>query len=763
MQKRIYAAGAGEGRIGFIAEILVCTLLTAGITGILCAFANSLAANIFILIESVVMSVVIAFVRRKPVVSHIFHASAVIIFALNILFAFGAVQNAMISSMNSVIGSVNNAFNKDIALLGAEPASTGSLILFFGILTAIVAMAVSFLVSRRAVTALMTVSFLLLVAELVLKLPFGTILMLMLFVGSIGCWSICISGGGMSVLIISAVLALITAAGAIICSEVGFEGFKVLNDLHEDFSSKVYSMRYGNDSLPHGDLAKAKTMLSSGNKTLLVSFDKPESMYLKGFTGSIFENNEWKECYSESYRGEWNGMLDYLDEGNFNVQNMFGEYSIADGEKIKYNTVNIVNNGADRSYVYLPFTVQEAEGKSMKSFRDLYTKSRGILGTSSYSFNNIETGTKPELLNPESWVNGDGKLSEEKRGYIEMENVYRAFARDTYLELDDLTRAEVNEVFFKNFDAQSENVGVYTITSRIRSILSLVTEYTESPSEPQDKDFIGWFLGSYKKGNAPYYATAAVMAYRAAGIPARYVEGYYISDSDVNDMNTTNMRNIQLTERNSHAWVEIYRDGLGWVSVDVTPGFYTEDLSMEQIIDISKNIGDIGGVNGRGSEHYTNRLSMYSPEKADKSDRMSSGMRILFAVLLLLIIVAAVMHFRFIYLTYKKYDKTYGPTKPDTTNRMMAYICAALKADGISANPDHADSFKSELLEKYPDFSPKEFDRVISLLRRSSYGGARLREHELRTIRIFMEKLYKNVYANKTLFQKFVMKYIKII
>ena len=50
MQKRIYAAGAGEGRIGFIAEILVCTLLTAGITGILCAFANSLAANIFILI-----------------------------------------------------------------------------------------------------------------------------------------------------------------------------------------------------------------------------------------------------------------------------------------------------------------------------------------------------------------------------------------------------------------------------------------------------------------------------------------------------------------------------------------------------------------------------------------------------------------------------------------------------------------------------------------------------------------------------------------
>lgn len=761
MQKRIYAAGAKAERLSLIVEILVCTLLTAGITGILCAFTSSIATNIFILIESAVMSAVIAFVRKKPTVSNIFHAAAIVVFALIILFSFHSVQNAMIGSVNSAIDNFNHAFGKDIALLGAESASVGAQIAFFGIITAVIAMFISFLVSKRAVMVLTILTFVLLFTEMILNLPFDALIAIIIFIGLIGCWSLCVSGGGRNMIFIGAGMAVVAVIAGIIVGATGFNGFKALGDLHDDVSDRIYSIRYGSDSLPHGQLSKAADMLNSSNETLTVSFENPEALYLKGFTGSRFENNEWQEYDSESYLGEWNGMLQYFERNKFNVQSMFANYSEADNSNVEYNHISVTNDGADRSYVYLPFTAGKADGS--KAYRDLYMRSGKLFGARNYSFENVKTDSKPEQLNPSGWVNGRGEISEAQQDYIENENVYRAFAKDTYLEIDDLTRAEVNEVFFRNIDAQSDDVGVYTITSRIRSILSLVTEYTQNPVKPDDKDFIGWFLGSYKKGNSPYYATAAVMAYRAAGIPARYAEGYYISESDVNSMNNSGLNKIQLTGKNAHAWVEIYRDGLGWVSIEVTPGFYSETLNAQQIIDISKNIGDIGNVNGRGSEHYTNQLSMYSPEKADDSDRMSSGMRILFTMILLLIIFIALMHIRYIWLTYKKYDRTYGQTKKDTTNWMMGYICAALTADGIKANPDNPNGFREPLLKKYPEFMPQEFDRVITLLRRSSYGGARLREHELRTIRIFMEKLYKSVYTDKTLLQKFVMQYIKII
>ncbi len=51
------------------------------------------------------------------------------------------------------------------------------------------------------------------------------------------------------------------------------------------------------------------------------------------------------------------------------------------------------------------------------------------------------------------------------------------------------------------------------------------------------------------------YASAAVEAFRVHGIPARYVEGYYISAGDIagsKDGKTT------VTGSNAHAWVEVY-------------------------------------------------------------------------------------------------------------------------------------------------------------------------------------------------------------
>lgn len=102
-------------------------------------------------------------------------------------------------------------------------------------------------------------------------------------------------------------------------------------------------------------------------------------------------------------------------------------------------------------------------------------------------------------------------------------------------------------------------------------------QYTERPQAvPSGQNFLPWLLQDYKKGNAVYFATAAVLSYRAAGYPARYVEGYHLSDQEASQMETTGEKEVRLTSKNAHAWVEVYVNGIGWMPVEVVPGMYVE-------------------------------------------------------------------------------------------------------------------------------------------------------------------------------------------
>lgn len=100
-------------------------------------------------------------------------------------------------------------------------------------------------------------------------------------------------------------------------------------------------------------------------------------------------------------------------------------------------------------------------------------------------------------------------------------------------------------------------------------------EYSLSPgSLPKGKDFVDYFLFEGKKGYCSYFATAATILFRSLNIPARYVEGYVVTDGDcLNAKNDGVNRYISIRDTNAHAWVEVYVDGTGWVPVEVTPGY----------------------------------------------------------------------------------------------------------------------------------------------------------------------------------------------
>jgi transglutaminase-like putative cysteine protease len=69
----------------------------------------------------------------------------------------------------------------------------------------------------------------------------------------------------------------------------------------------------------------------------------------------------------------------------------------------------------------------------------------------------------------------------------------------------------------------------------------------------------------YRVGYCQYYATTMAILLRSEGIPARIVQGFLPGDRDAAGVET-------LRNSNSHAWVQVYFPGYGWVDFDPTGG-----------------------------------------------------------------------------------------------------------------------------------------------------------------------------------------------
>lgn len=97
----------------------------------------------------------------------------------------------------------------------------------------------------------------------------------------------------------------------------------------------------------------------------------------------------------------------------------------------------------------------------------------------------------------------------------------------------------------------------------IRQFLRERYTYTLTPEvPPEDEDFVCYFLRS-GEGYCTYFASAMTVMARAAGVPARYVEGYRCGASAAST--------YTVCERDAHAWCEVYIDQIGWIPVDATP------------------------------------------------------------------------------------------------------------------------------------------------------------------------------------------------
>lgn len=125
------------------------------------------------------------------------------------------------------------------------------------------------------------------------------------------------------------------------------------------------------------------------------------------------------------------------------------------------------------------------------------------------------------------------------------------------------------------------------------------------------------------------------------GVPARYVEGYYLSAEDAARYKAG--ETITLTEENAHAWAEYYVSGVGFVPFEVTPGYIDdEELSL--------------GGDSPDENTYENNTQQFveveQPEEINehKQDRFTFSLNahylLLLPLLLILLLAGCIFHRR---------------------------------------------------------------------------------------------------------------------
>ena len=517
-------------------------------------------------------------------------------------------------------------------------------------------------------------------------------------------------------------------------------------EMRSQVENGIKTLRYGQSRLPEGDVNKAERLKAdqTGDTLMTVRSEQIKTLYLKSFSGGRYEDGCWKPLSNTDFGGAYAGMMKWLKEQNFDPLTQSALYYnlSSDTDTLEMNQVKVAIDKAFRRPVYVPSSLESISGQDIHENKDSGMYSSGLTGVHRYTLEEISDARPSELVVSKEWL--DDPENDAQAAYAAAEAVYREFVYTHYLTVDEKTQKFMQALFWDDYD--TENDGIYRAVCQIRSKLETLVSYTDVPEKaPDGQDPIRYFLTKSHSGNAVQYASAAVEALRVHGIPARYAEGYYIADSDVAD--STN-GNVSVTSKDAHAWVEVYFDGIGWLPIEVTPGYYFDTVSLSQMVNTSNVVRKTAAM-----EDDASKAQPIISGGGDESSELPAplavmrdmvlvaiGLVMLLLILLVLIFVLLeIMRICVIFAEKKKTDQTRGI---DAAEKIMHEIFYLLGLRGIQAHLGwEAEKADQALAEHVSTIEAGEYTRVCSILEKAIYGGCTLEPYEMRTLHYFLRKI----------------------
>ncbi len=341
----------------------------------------------------------------------------------------------------------------------------------------------------------------------------------------------------------------------------------VVNEIKEEVSEffTPESKRYVG-GISNGNIGEVEKIEYKNIKALEVTLsNKPlNTIYLRSYAAGVYKGDEWDPLPSKVYNKNKsifeNARLSIVFLSNISSNVLF-ESSFNQVTNFPIEQMTIKNLTKDNKVIFFPNLSVINEGYLAHDDTDAV----GDNSVYTYSFlnsNTIYAHTWNELMN-------NASASTYSTKYNSLLDDYTKFVYANYLEFDSKKYPEIYSKFSK-FRGTNDLIPLVIAT---QGYLWDQASYTRSPGKtPDSEDFINYFLYENHKGYCSHFASAGVMIFRCAGIPARYVEGYIATPDSFEKQGDSFVATLR--DNSAHAWVEIYVDNLGWLPVELTPGGY---------------------------------------------------------------------------------------------------------------------------------------------------------------------------------------------
>jgi hypothetical protein len=344
------------------------------------------------------------------------------------------------------------------------------------------------------------------------------------------------------------------------------------------------------------------------DRALKVKTDK--TYYLKGIVKDYYDGFKWSKT-EDKYERNTEGYLRYPTANFRNYLQMnppVADYMIIYPENLETSTLfspsftysislEKGNVGYDDSGSYTIIGASEIKDP----YRVDFFKSKNDIGL----FSNVH---KNNVIIDYTAI-GEGYFKDKYRKYLQIpDNV----SLEIYNLVHDIT---------KDCKTPTDKI------TAIESYLSKNYKYSlEVVEVPEGEEFISHFLFGEKKGYCTYFATAATVMLRIAGIPARYVEGFNMANKkDLDGL-------YEITNDMAHAWTEIllYPEEDIWSIVDCVT-----QAQWEEYVGSSGSRTRQGGLDSARSKNIITSIN----NKGSFFDLLSLGIILVWALFICLLII----------------------------------------------------------------------------------------------------------------------------
>lgn len=343
-----------------------------------------------------------------------------------------------------------------------------------------------------------------------------------------------------------------------------------------------------------GDVLELKTPNFRDLPVMKVTTRTNTSLYLRGWIGDELNEKGWLVLNDEDTKRYNSAVSDSFNQYTqmYNYSKIVSKLEMRDAQTAAettrlgfvYDTVTVkadfekslmvfvpsmgINNNVDGKYRGIDMvgdTVSFFRGKRPTS--NTYTIDAALqVLTDREFYNSFEQKQQDYLMMANAVMQKQSGLNEEEQ-FMYDERKYSEYVRESYLDVPENTdflktlAAELTSSYESNFDKSM------AIERYFKQNYSYAKSFATDTGTPVDK--VRYMIETTKTGYCTYYATAMTLMLRSLDIPARYVTGYHAMVAPDTGKNRYT-RNI--LDENYHAWVEVYFDGIGWLTFDPTPG-----------------------------------------------------------------------------------------------------------------------------------------------------------------------------------------------